>query len=170
MEYLMQSGKLNKMHHRSNPISIGYKGFTFIELIVVLTLIALMMTVVTPKYFNSITQSKEKILKQQLFTMRDALSHFQADQGRYPLQLDELVTKRYLRELPIDPMTESNQSWKKMTYQEWIVLQKNKSNTSTAIESQPIQLDSARISSQEIVDVHSGSTALNQLGEPYETW
>ena len=87
------------------------KGFTLIELIVVMTIISLLLTLAAPRYFRSIDRSKETILKANLASTRDALDKFHADTGRYPEQLAELVAKHYLRTLPWDPITDSAELW-----------------------------------------------------------
>jgi general secretion pathway protein G len=88
-----------------------HKGFTLIELIVVMTIVSLLLTLAAPRYFRSLERSKETVLKANLSATRDALDKFHADTGRYPEQLQELVQKRYLRTLPWDPITESADSW-----------------------------------------------------------
>ena len=90
-------------------------GFTLIELMVVLTIIALLVAIAAPRYFGSLDHSKEVALKQNLVTMRDAIDKFHADLGVYPDSLDVLVDKRYLREVPVDPMTDSVQTWRIIT-------------------------------------------------------
>ena len=87
------------------------RGFTLIELLIVLSVIALMLTIALPNYFHSIDASKEKILAQNLHATRDAIDRFYGDVGRYPESLEELVDKRYLRTLPVDPITDSTTSW-----------------------------------------------------------
>jgi len=88
-----------------------FKGFTLIELIVVMTIVSLLLTLAAPRYFRSIDKSKETVLKANLAATRDAIDKFHADTGKYPNQLEELVEKHYLRVLPFDPITESDQSW-----------------------------------------------------------
>jgi len=87
------------------------QGFTLIELMVVLAIIALLLSVAAPRYFGAVDQSKEVALKQNLATMRDAIDKFHADQGVYPESLEALVEKRYLRALPVDPISDSATSW-----------------------------------------------------------
>jgi general secretion pathway protein G len=89
----------------------GSKGFTLIELIVVMAIISLLLTLAAPRYFRSIERSKETVLRANLVSTRDALDKFHADTGRYPEQLAELVTRRYLRTLPWDPLLESDAAW-----------------------------------------------------------
>jgi len=86
-------------------------GFTLIELLVVMAIIATLLSIVSPRYFNSIEKAKESVLKQDLNIMRDAIDQFHSDMGSYPITLEELVERRYLRSIPIDPMTESNTTW-----------------------------------------------------------
>lgn len=87
------------------------KGFTLIELIVVMTIVSLLLTLAAPRYFRSIERSKETVLKANLMATRDAIDKFHADTGRYPDQLSELVSRRYLRTLPWDPIVEANDTW-----------------------------------------------------------
>jgi general secretion pathway protein G len=86
-------------------------GFTLIELMIVLALIATLLTIALPRYFGSLERSKEAALKQTLAATRDAIDKFFTDNGKYPESLPELVEKRYLRSLPLDPITESNTTW-----------------------------------------------------------
>jgi general secretion pathway protein G len=86
-------------------------GFTLIELLVVMAIIATLLTLAVPRYFSSIDNSKEAVLKQNLATIRDSLDKYYADTGRYPDALEDLVKKRYLRAIPLDPITESNSTW-----------------------------------------------------------
>ena len=88
------------------------RGFTLIELLVVLAILGMLLTIVAPRYFNSVDKASESVLRENLYQVRDTLDKFYADQGRYPESLEELVKKRYLRQLPTDPLTHSNQSWK----------------------------------------------------------
>ena len=89
----------------------GGAGFTLIELLVVMAIIATLLSIVAPRYFNSVEKAKEAVLRQDLMIMRDAIDQFYADFGKYPLDLEELVDRRYLRSIPIDPMTESDTTW-----------------------------------------------------------
>lgn len=86
-------------------------AFTLIELLVVLAVIATLLMLVVPRYFKSVDRSKEVVLRENLSTLRDALDKYYADAGRYPDSLDELVAKKYLRKVPIDPVTESATTW-----------------------------------------------------------
>jgi len=86
-------------------------GFTVIELLVVLAALALLLSIAAPRYIDHLDHARTTALKQNLFQMRDALDKFHADQGRYPKALDELVQQRYLRAVPLDPLTQRVDSW-----------------------------------------------------------
>lgn len=86
------------------------RGFTLIELIVVMAIIALLLSIAAPRYIGSIESGKRAVQRQNLAVVRDAIDKFNGDQGRYPDTLQELVDKRYLREVPVDPVTE-RQDW-----------------------------------------------------------
>ena len=87
------------------------KGFTLIELLVVLAIVALLLTLAVPRYFPTIDGAKETILRENLRNTRDVIDQFYTDRGRYPDSLDQLVEKHYLRALPVDPITESSETW-----------------------------------------------------------
>ena len=87
------------------------RGFTLIELLVVLAIIALLLTIAVPRYFQTIDSSKETILIKNLQITRDAIDKYYGDTGKYPNSLSDLVDKKYLRALPIDPITDSSSTW-----------------------------------------------------------
>lgn len=86
-------------------------GFTLIELIVVFLIIAILLTLALPRYFSSVDRSKEAVLKENLYQVRDAIGKYYGDKGKYPENLEALVTEKYLRKLPTDPLTESTTTW-----------------------------------------------------------
>jgi general secretion pathway protein G len=86
-------------------------GFTLIEIMIVMSIIALLLTIALPRYFGSIEKSKEVALKENLKVLRLSLDKFYADKGRYPQNLQEIVENRYLRAVPLDPVTESPNTW-----------------------------------------------------------
>src|SRR5216684_8185547 len=86
-------------------------GFTLIELMVVMAIIATLLTIAVPRYFGSLDRSKEAVLKENLYQMRDAISKYYADKGKYPESLDSLTADKYLRKIPLDPITESAATW-----------------------------------------------------------
>lgn len=81
-------------------------GFTLIELVVVLALVGMLLTIAAPRYFGIIDRNRARVQQQNASVMRDAIDKYYGDLGRYPDTLEDLVTKRYLREIPIDPVTE----------------------------------------------------------------
>jgi general secretion pathway protein G len=87
------------------------RGFTLIELLVVLGIVALMLTIAVPRYFPSVDTAKETLLAENLRNMRQTLDNYYGDTGRYPDSLEQLVEKKYLRSLPLDPLTNSSTSW-----------------------------------------------------------
>ncbi len=89
----------------------GGRGFTLIELVIVMAIVALLLTLAAPRYFSSLERSKETVLRSNLAAVRDALDKFYGDTGKYPERLEILVEKKYLRSLPVDPITENSTSW-----------------------------------------------------------
>jgi general secretion pathway protein G len=87
------------------------RGFTVIELLVVLAAIGLLLAVAAPRYVQHVDNAREVALKHDLRELRDAIDKFYADNSRYPATLHELVARRYLRALPVDPMTQRSDSW-----------------------------------------------------------
>ena len=120
------------------------RGFTLIELLVVLAVIALLLTIAVPRYFQSVDRSKEAVLKQDLATMRDALDQYYGDTGKYPEALEDLVSKKYLRNLPVDPITESASSW-------------------VTVPPQDAALGG-------VYDIHSGAQGNAKDGSAYSSW
>ena len=123
----------------------SHRGFTLMELMVVMAIIASLLTLALPRYFHSVERSREAVLKQDLTIMRDAIDKFMADRGRYPLTLEELAEKRYLRKVPPDPITESAPTWVTVP-----------------------PPDGA--SREGVYDVRSGAPGNSLDGEPYESW
>ena len=87
------------------------RGFTLIELLVVLAIIATLLTIAVPRYFSSVDKSKEAVLKENLYQLRDAIGKYYADRGKYPESLQALATDKYLRSVPLDPVTDSASTW-----------------------------------------------------------
>jgi general secretion pathway protein G len=120
------------------------RGFTLIELIIVMAIVALLLTLAAPRYFHSIERSKEAVLRANLATTRDALDKFRGDTGKYPDRLEVLVEKRYLKSLPYDPVSESRDGW--------II----------------VPPDSAEKGG--VFDLHSGAEGNGLDGTPYKDW
>jgi general secretion pathway protein G len=87
------------------------RGFTLVELLVVMAIIATLLSIVTPRYFGHLDRARDAALRQTLAVTRDAIDKFQGDQGRLPDSLEELVERNYLRRLPRDPVTDSTATW-----------------------------------------------------------
>ncbi|MBL8525942.1 MAG: prepilin-type N-terminal cleavage/methylation domain-containing protein [Betaproteobacteria bacterium] len=86
-------------------------AFTLIEILLALTLIALLLTIAAPRYFSSLERAKEVALQENLKILRRAIDHFYADTGKYPDSLLQLAEKYYIRAVPVDPFTETAESW-----------------------------------------------------------
>jgi general secretion pathway protein G len=138
-------------------------GFSMIELMVVLAIIALLLTIVAPRYQGSIATSKEIVLKENLSTIRKALDQYYADKGKFPTKLDDLVTAQYLRILPIDPITNKNDSWILIGANAQ-PMQVREPTTSEAAKTTLTQTNAA------IHDVRSGALGESKDGGAFNTW
>ena len=118
------------------------KGFTLIELMIVVSIVGILATIAVPSYQSSLIKARETVLRQDLFTLRELLDHHRADKGKYPPSLDSLVTAGYLRALPKDPFTNSPGSWQQII--------------------EPTEGG--------IFDVYSGSDLVGTNGTPYNQW
>ena len=87
------------------------RGFTLLELLVVMAIIATLLTIAVPRYFRSLERSREAVLKQDLATLRESIDKFYGDTGAYPQTLAVLVEKRYLRSIPVDPIARTADKW-----------------------------------------------------------
>jgi len=87
------------------------EGFTLIELLVVMVIIGVLLSIAAPRYFHSVDKSKDTVLRDDLAIMRKSLDQFYSDNGRYPDTLEDLVTRRYIRKIPRDPITDSAKTW-----------------------------------------------------------
>lgn len=81
------------------------KGFTLAEVLIVVAIIGILITIVIPQYKNSLIKAKEAVLKENLFQIRDAISKYYKDKNKYPVSLEDLVTSRYFRTIPVDPFS-----------------------------------------------------------------
>ena len=103
----MRSHRLRQLRRRAS----ADRGWTLIELLVVISLVMILASLALTQYRNSIRSAKEAVLRSNLFLMREAIDQFYADKGKYPDSLDALVSERYLRAVPKDPITDSSDSW-----------------------------------------------------------
>lgn len=131
---------LKKLYSHSNTTL----GFTLVELLVVLAILALLLTLAVPRYFTSIERAKDATLKHDLNSLREGIDKYYADNGQYPKTLEDLVDKKYIRKFPIDPITEKPNTW-----------------IFTPPEP-PLEGD--------IYDIHSGATGTAKDGTRYADW
>ncbi len=132
------------------PAARRRRGFTLIELLVVLAVIALLLALAAPRYFDHIQRSREAVLRENLNVMRDAIDKFHADRGRYPDALADLVTRRYLRAVPVDPVTDSNETW--------------------IVVPPPTGATAGATVAGSVYDVKSSAPGTGADGTPYESW
>jgi general secretion pathway protein G len=93
------------------------RGFTLVELLVVLAIIATLLSLAAPRYFQHVERAREAVLKENLATLRDALDQYHADKGEWPPNLSTLAEARYLRKMPVDPLTERTDTWREVPAQ-----------------------------------------------------
>src|SRR6202049_943505 len=125
------------------------RGFTFVELMIVMAIIAVLLSVAVPIYSRSIVRAKESVLKNNLFTLRTVIDEYTYDKQKAPQTLQDLVSDGYLRQIPIDPITGNADSWR--------LIMEDASNTVN--QTQP-----------GIFDVRSGAEGTSLEGTPYSEW
>jgi len=124
-------------------------GFTLIELMIVMTLIVILASIGLTTYTNGVTRSKEAVLKENLFRLRDSIDQYYADKNNYPETLSSLVLEKYIRTVPVDPFTQSTDTW------QLVVAEVNPEDLSKA---------------PGIFDIKSGSQQTALDGSQYSDW
>ena len=127
----------------------GNRGFTLIELVIVMTIIGILASIAAPNYQRSVIKAKEAVLMEDLYQMRRAIDAYFADHTKYPESLEALVEAKYLRGIPADPMTNAQDSW------ELVV---------------PTPTAEGEVAEGGVEDVHSGSDLVGLNGTPYREW
>ncbi len=125
------------------------RGFTLIELMIVMTIITILVSIAVPLYQRSIIRAKESVLKSNLFTLRTMIDEYTIDKQKAPQTLEDLVREGYLRQIPVDPMTGSNTTWR-------VIMED--------------VMASANQAEPGIFDVRSGSDKISLDGTPYSEW
>jgi general secretion pathway protein G len=120
------------------------RGFTLLELLVVMAIIATLLTIAVPRYFRSLQRSREAVLMQDLTTLRESIDRFYGDTGKYPAALAVLVEKHYLRGIPVDPIAKAADKW--------------------------IVVNSDDPDDNGVKDVKSGAEGMGENGVPYVEW
>ena len=153
----------------SFPVSrfpVSERGFTLLELLVVMTIIGILAAVAIPALRDSPQRAREAALKEDLFTLRSTIDQYHGDKGYYPPDLPTLVTDGYLRQIPVDPMTKSRDTWV-VAYEELEVGDESTSATSSGGTGTSAPTEPA---APGIIDVHSGSDAKGLDGTVYKEW
>ncbi|MDT7838945.1 type II secretion system protein [Aquabacterium sp. OR-4] len=145
-------------------------GFTLIELIVVMAIVALLASIAAPRYLRSVDQARENSLRSSLAVMRQAIDQFAADRGRYPVSLQELVGQRYLRQLPEDPLTGRRDSWVSLAPPPDDVLGASFGSTAAPPGVAGAASGQADTAAAGVWDVRSGAAGRARSGELYADW
>lgn len=133
------------------------RGFTLLELIVVVAIIGILATIAMPAMKDAPRRANEAVLKTNLRSLRDVIDQHYGDKGRYPTSLEALVEAGYLRRVPIDPITKSTETWQ-LVYEE------------IDPDNPPAESDESEDGQPGIVDIHSGSPLNSLDGTPYSEW
>jgi general secretion pathway protein G len=147
-------------------LTLHERGFTLLELLVVMTIIGILAAVAIPALRDSPQRAREAALKEDLFTMRSTIDQFHGDKGFYPPDLATLVSEGYLRQIPLDPMTKSRETWV-VAYEE---LQPTAEGAAPPEAAPTEEAPPGEAPTLGIIDVHSGSTGTALDGTAYKDW
>ena len=134
---------------RRIPTGNPRRGFTLVELMIVMTIVTILVSIAVPLYQRSILRAKESVLKNNLFTMRTVIDEYTLDKQKAPQTLQDLITEGYLRQIPMDPITGSGETWR-------VIME---DATASVDQTEP-----------GIFDVRSGSDLVSLDGTPYAEW
>jgi general secretion pathway protein G len=126
------------------------RGFTIIELMIVISMIMILVSIAIPTYNQAILRAKEGVLRQNLFTLRSLISQYTLDKQKAPQALDDLITTGYLKQIPVDPFTGRSDSW--------------------TVDQEDVVLSMDQTGEPGITDVHSGSDQISSDGTAYSSW
>lgn len=141
---------MRRLRHNAKHLPLTREdGFTLIELVIVMAIVAILASIAIPNFVSSIRNAKEAVLKEDLHVIRNAIDSYTMDKEKAPQSLDDLVQAGYLKSIPADPMTHSNETW---------------------VTSTDDTLESIDQTEPGINDVHSGSQEVGSDGQMYSTW
>ena len=149
MAPLTRTGSVKRTRSSAMPAVFDRTGFTLIELMIVLSIIGILASIAVPRYQTGVLKAREAVLSENLYNFRTTIDQYSADQGRYPDTLQDLIDKKYLRDIPVDPFTRKNDSW--------------------VIVPPPTPEDGSEVKGA-VYDVHSGSDLVGTNGVPYNEW
>jgi general secretion pathway protein G len=136
-----------RLFSASPRLRVSVSGFTLLELMIVITIIIILAAIALPQYQKTIAAAREAVLRDDLFRMRSLIDQYAADKGKLPQSLDDLVSSRYLREVPVDPFTDQK---------DWVPATGEDPNSSSG--------------EQGMTDLHSASAEVGTDGKPYSEW